>query len=241
MTTLLNSFEGGTSGTTITAGNSGGTSGNAFDGASEGTGATNAYDSTQSAHGLLSAKMATASTATTTQLTWSTSMGSQAQVWFRLYLYFTANPAAVQRIWNCTSSGSSCGTVSVTAAGKLEFLAGTAGTNEFTFTTVIPLNQWFRVEGFLTGSATTGQVSLSLYEPLDSASATETHTSAATVNTTGSPNLYAYGVSANLASAGPFWMDDLGLSNTGAIGPVPATSGSGNVSGLVASLASLSP
>ena len=60
---LTNTFEGGTSGTTITQsvnGNSGGASGNFFDTVSIGGGATDAADNTHAAHGTLSAKIATA-------------------------------------------------------------------------------------------------------------------------------------------------------------------------------------
>ena len=50
MTTLTNSFEGGTSGTGITAGASGGASGNAFGSVTTGAGATVNWDNSQYAH-----------------------------------------------------------------------------------------------------------------------------------------------------------------------------------------------
>ena len=57
MTTLTNSFEGGTNGTGITAANSGGASGNAFDNVLGQFGGTVTYSSTVAAHGSLSAKV----------------------------------------------------------------------------------------------------------------------------------------------------------------------------------------
>ena len=62
MVTLLNNFEGGTAGTTISTANSGGASGTAFDTVNVGTGATNAYDATHVAHGTLACKIATGGT-----------------------------------------------------------------------------------------------------------------------------------------------------------------------------------
>src|SRR5215467_10547633 len=99
MTSLVNSAEGGTNGTTVSTGNSGGASGNAFD-ALLTTNATVAYDNAHAHSGALSVKFATAGTAANWAVEWTTSMGTLSQVWFRLYVYFTANPAAGFRIWD---------------------------------------------------------------------------------------------------------------------------------------------
>src|ERR1700689_2217935 len=85
-----NDAEGGTSGVTVTTGNSGGTSGSAFDSVFVGTAATLAFDNSEAAHGLLSYKVATGTTSTTSLLEWTTTAGNQRTVWFRAYCFMTA-------------------------------------------------------------------------------------------------------------------------------------------------------
>ncbi|MBO0825578.1 MAG: hypothetical protein J2P27_17260, partial [Actinobacteria bacterium] len=91
--TLTNSAEGGSSGTTVTAANSGGSSGNAFDVVNIGAGATGIYDGARAAHGGLSYAFATGPTAALARLQWTSSMGTQSQVWYRAYVYFDSYPA----------------------------------------------------------------------------------------------------------------------------------------------------
>jgi hypothetical protein len=226
VTTLLNNFGGGTSGTTITAGNSGGASGNAFDTTGSGTGTTNTYDTTHVAHGTLAAKIASAGTAAPASDNWTTSAGSVAQAWFRLYLYFTAAPGATHRVYNATAAGGSVISVQiVSGTGQIRVTFGSSGTTAFNMATALPLNAWFRLEGFSIASATVGQVSLSIYTSMDSPAATETQTSAANLNTAASnPTTYSFGSSSSVANIGPLWMDDVGLSSTGYIWPAPASS-----------------
>src|SRR6266851_3113313 len=130
---LTNSAEGITpSGTTVTTANSGGASGNAFDAVTvTSSGQTCASDNAQAAHGALSIKLATGATAAGTFVRWTTSMGTQTTIWFRVYAYYQANPGSSVRLWNATASGTSCGSVLVTTAGKLLF-ANSAGTTVLT-------------------------------------------------------------------------------------------------------------
>jgi hypothetical protein len=220
VTLLVSTFEAGTAGATVSTSNSGGGryADNAFDAVNIGTGAALTYDTTHAAHGSQAASLSTGASAAVVNTVWSTSMGAQAQVWFRAYCYFTANPGASIRLWNASATSSSCGSVNLTTAGKLTMSTGTAGTSQFTFTNVIPLNQWFRFEGFLIGDPAAGQVQLGLYSPMDSLTATETHTTAA-INTTGQPNKFSFGTSSSVANVGPYWMDEIGLSSTAALGP----------------------
>ena len=105
-------------------------------------------------------------------------------------------------------------------SGKLVVTYSSSGTTFVTFTTSVSLNAWFRVEGFVVASATTGQVSASLYNTANSTTATETHTSAANLDTApGNPASYNFGIFSSAASIGPFWMDDIALSSTGPVGP----------------------
>jgi hypothetical protein len=218
MTSLANSFEGGTNGTTITAGNSGGTSGNAFDTTSTGAGATTAFDNTHAAHGSLSCEIATTSSATS-NVQWAASMGTQAQVWFRLYLYFTANPAAAIRVFS-VNNGTVAAFLRITTTGQLVMVNGNGTVAITTSTATIPLNQWFRVEGFVLASLSVGQTELKLYSTADSVTPTETDTSAAN-NNLGVSTLtnYLFGITSATPSVVAYWQDNLGLSSTGYLGP----------------------
>lgn len=223
MTTLTNSFEGGTSGTTISAANSGGASGNAFDTVSIGASATDIFSGTHAAHGVLACSLSTPASATTSFNQWSTSMGSQAQVWFRIYLYLTANPASSFQVFEPRSAGSQAAAIIVQTSGTVKVSDASGGQITVT-TTTIPVNQWFRIEGFVTGSASAGQTQLKLFTSPDSTIPAETDTSTATHNTAGTLDTYRFGVAASIASIGPFWMDSIGLSNTGPLGPSGAAS-----------------
>ena len=204
----------------VTTGNSGGTSGNAFDATGLGTGTNNGYDNTHVAHGSLAAEFTTIASASTYEQ-WNTSGSapSVSQMWFRLYVYFTADPANSHKIWSCTNGGNAVMSVFANSSGKLSVTYSSGGTSFVTFANSFPLNKWFRVEGFIVASATVGQVSATQYTG-DSIVPTETHTSTANLNTSsGNPTTYNFGVFTAVASAGPFWMDDVGLSTTGYLGP----------------------
>lgn len=222
---LLNTAEGGTSGVTATSANTGGASGSAFNAVTVGAGATLAFDSTHYAHGSLSYKIATGASGVACDLDWSQSaLGTQTQIWFRFYLYFTAIPVNTHRIFEITQvpSGTACGGLLVNTAGNLYMVNG-AGSPVITSTQKIPLNQWFRVEGYVLGSPSAGQVSFSVFSPDDSSVPAWTYTSALT-NTTGpfgdikiGPGVY------NIANVGPFWIDSIGISNTGYLGSASLT------------------
>ena len=89
---------------------------------------------------------------------------------------------------------------------------------QYTSTNSVNTAGWFRVEGFVTGNASTGQISMSLYNTPDSVTATETFTSAGTVNTTAAVNGIRYGTNTQSPSY-TWYMDDLGASDTGLLGP----------------------
>jgi hypothetical protein len=242
VTTLANSFEGGTSGTAVSPANSGGASGNAFDAVNTGSGATLAYDSTHAAHGTLSAKIATTSSAVAADVVWrSTGIlpGPAGPTWYmRTYAYLTANPATTLHLLSLTNASSgSLTAVQLTPAGKLQLLYGSAGTAFATFTAAVPLNAWFRVENMVTASAAAGMVGCSLYAG-DSAVATESHTSGATLDTgtagTGT-NVLSFGDTTATSGLGPYWIDDVGVSDSGFLGPVITAAGGSAVAALVAS------
>lgn len=246
MTTLTNSFEGGTNGTTITTGNSGGASGNAFDFVGVGAGATNEYSNAQAAGGTLSCQLQTvAGVADDVQWNTAGSAPSVSQMWFRLYVYITSNPGATVRLWNATNGAGSVMSAQLNSTGHIIISYSPSGTIFTTFTTAVNTNGWFRVEGFCVVSATVGQVSVSLYNSPGSGSATETHTSGATLNTaSANPTTYSFGNSSTIANIGPWWIDNVGLSTTGALGPANASYTeilAGSVSTITGTVSQISP
>ena len=218
--TLTNSAEGGTNGTTVSTGNSGGGSGNAFDVVTIGAGAGLIYDSTHVAHGSLALKFTEPASSVSVVVQWTTSLtgSSVTTVYFRAYCFFTANPPATIRLIEALSGGAFCGGIAINTSGKL-LLLNAAGTILVTSTAAIPTGAMFRIEGFVTGSATVGQISVSLYDTMDSTSATESDSTTAAQNTTGTINGIRFGSPTNGTSFS-FWLDDLGASDTALLGPV---------------------
>jgi hypothetical protein len=227
--TLTNSFEGGTNGTTITTSNSGGLSGDVFDLANTGSGATLAFDNTHAAHGKLAMTCA-ASSLSQASVGWSTSLGTaEDQLWFRVYMYFTANPAGNVRVLQFAGGGGQCAFLRLTFAGNIAF-CNAASTAIVTFTNTIPLNAWFRLEGFCIGDPNYGQVDMSLYNVMDSVTPTETQTSAATQNTVSVMTQVQAGYPLAGTGQNQFWVDDFGVSTTGFLGPVVVSRGGSEAS-----------
>lgn len=212
--------EGGTNGVGITAGNSGGASGDAFESVSLGAGASAIYDSTN-ARGTLAAKLATGGSAADCSLNYQAKIGTQTQVWYRAYVFMASNPGSNHRLFDAwdSVSGQLCFAVYLTTAGKLMSVNTIGGTIQ-TMTGSVPLSAWFRVEVMVIGSATVGQVEIKRFDSPDSTVATETLTSAASQNTRGSFNNYRFGSSGDpLPASRTLWLDDLGISTTGYMGP----------------------
>ena len=231
MTTLTNNFQGAASGTALTTGNSA-AGGNAFDNIFIGTNATLAYDSTRAAHGTQSCKVATGATSTTSLAEWTTSMGTQATVWYRMYCYLAGTPTPAFRAYTARSGASHAGSV-IFSGTQITLSVGTGFTTAVTFTAQPPLNKWFRFEGLVTGNASTGVISGSLYTAADSPVPAETHTVSGQ-NTTGTLTQYWFGQGNSASSSGPFWLDDVGISSAGPLGPVIVQRGASIVPSLIA-------
>jgi hypothetical protein len=229
--TLVNSFEGGSNGTSITTSNAGGATGyvsglnSQFDVATISSGATLQFSNAYSAHGSLSALVACGAV-NGAACEWAASAGQQpttaatpSTVWFRLYMYFAAWPSVNSRFFTVANSSGTGGARNwVTTTGNLLVQDGN-GNQVSLSTATVPTGQWFRVEGFAVSSSSVGQTSVSLYTVMDGLTPAETDTSAATQNLNGSPVTYAFGCFGGLANQGPFYMDDIGLSSAGPLGP----------------------
>ena len=89
----------------------------------------------------------------------------------------------------------------------------------FTTTNTVPLSTWFRVEGYVTSSATVGQVELKLFSTPDHTTPTETQTSSARRTRSAAPQPGRYGLATGGTAGVTWWMDDVAVSVTGYIGP----------------------
>jgi len=226
--TLTNSAEGITpSGTTLTAGaggNTGGASGNFLDAVNIGTAATLASDSSTAAHGSLSIKCATAATAGTCYFTWAASLASVAisQSWYRWYFnvgaaYPTAGNPRVLGCLNTANALSGSVRVNNTTGTLTVQNSANAVITGMTTTNAVPLNSWCRIEGYF--NSATGVAELKLFLSMDSATATETLTSAGAQSLGTDVSQYRFGQSGGAtANYGPFWWDDLGASDTAYVG-----------------------
>lgn len=239
MTQLTNDFEGGTNGTTITSANSGGTSGTAFDSTTIGTGATLTYDSTHAAHGSLSMKVATGSTSSSDFAHWgSTTLGGTiSKLWFRVYLYFAAMPAATTGLMRFEAASGQCARLDIDAAGNIEF-RDSGNSVQLTSTATVPTGAWFRVEGFCTASATAGQLEFKLFTTsMDEVTPDETQTSGTALNTGAGVTAVDWGIPAGVTNT-TYWEDDVATSDVGYIGPaVVNVTSSGSLALSAASMA----
>ena len=221
---LTNNFEGGTSGTTITggvAGNSGGASGNYLDAVSIGSGAGLVFSNAEAAHGLLSLLSTTGVSAANSFLRWSLSLTDQSvsQAWFRIYVYIPAYPGSVLELVRAQVAPTFCAGLGINTSGNVTLLNSSQNPVN-TSVTVLPLNQWFRIEGFFYGSAANGQIQALIFAGAkDAVTPTEIVTSAGNINTNSPFTSINFGNPASIASY-TFYMDDVGVSNTGYLGPV---------------------
>jgi hypothetical protein len=225
MPLIVNGADGGTSGTTVTAGpgNSGGVSGTAFDTLVISATCTLTFDNAHAAHGGLGYKFQLGGTAGEDYVQWLASFSpvDVNPVWVRAYCYFTANPGAT--IYLCRiaqAAGTSVAGLALDTAGKLLIKDG-AGTIQATSAAAIPLNNWFRFEAKVFGSATVGQVTLLRFDTADAVAPSETLVTAATLNTAGAMSRIRFGhTGTGVATVGPWWMDDLAVTTNDWIGPV---------------------
>lgn len=239
MTRLTNSFEGGTSGITISTGNSGGISGNAFDVVAIGSAATLTYSSTEAAHGSLSGKYVTGASSVNVLTEWSTSLtgSSVSTCCFRFYGYFPSLPSSTMVVCSILNGATEVLFVVITSSGTIQLKYGSGNTTAHTSTSAVAAGAWFRLEGFVVASASAGQVSFSYYAAPNSATATESYTSAASLNTGTGITVIRFGNPSSQASY-TLYLDDVGASDTGYLGPVTSAGGGGRPGILAALIAS---
>jgi hypothetical protein len=222
MSAKSNSFEGGTTGATITAANSGGTSGDAFTSVPTISG-TLAYDSALAAHGTISAKLTGGGTDALSVIYDITPATSFA---VRGYFYLTSLPTADHWLiaMYATNHTTRLLSMHINSAGKLRLSDGSGTTGVWTAAATMPLNQWVRIElygscGSSTANATVkGGVYLG-----DSTIPIETIYSTSTGNL-GAAQQFGRAVIGKVNSstfATPYWVDDIKADDTATDLPGP--------------------
>jgi hypothetical protein len=229
---LANTFESGQAdGTAITTANSGGAAGDAF---SAVTGAP-PFSTAHAKSGSLAMKFDTTATFAQKHVDWTGfGIAADVDVWYRVYLYISANPASGPRLF-CVRKSSPAGNsafISITTAGKVQGM-NAAQSGVATGTVSVALNQWVRIEFRVRSSTTIGQIEWWLYNTPDAPLGSHDDTASATglvlgANTDGimwGPNTVTG--PANWVG----WLDDPAVSTSGQIGPA-SSSQSVAVSGL---------
>lgn len=157
MATLQNTFDGGTAGTSITAGNSGGTNGDAF--AVTGSGRTYNADAL---HGTLGADFTLASgdAANYAQWAWTNHNQFVAQFYFKL----VQNVTATSGFFIIRGTSSAVLQLAVNSAREVTVLTGSGSTNRWT-TAALTLNTWYRfdISGQVGASTSTGVLNVDYY------------------------------------------------------------------------------
>lgn len=240
MASKLNTVEGISNGTTVTAGNSGGASGNAWQSTSS-AGATLASDNTHAAHGTQSVKIATTASATSS-MTWT--LTASLTWWFRVYIWIDSIVAASNpSIIRIRGGSDSIQAMRVTFSDTRHLQIRDGGNSLVsTMTGVFAFGAWYRVEGFCTpgtGAATgAGEVKLFLADSTTTVTSGTLTTSGQNFNgttlTSGNIDAFNYGQVAAMASLPAEWFDDFAASNVNYVGPQVQTLSPASIASLEA-------
>lgn len=220
---LSNNAEGGSNGTTVTTGNSGGSSGDAFDAVTIGAGCTLKFSNAQ-AEGSLAYEIVTAATSDSSFLAYSTAMGTQTGLFVRIYLYLLATPAGQPiHLVKFRDGSTEKGAVRITTGGVLG-LRDNGGDIGGLMSTVIPLNQWVRIEAKIVCDVSVGVIECKLFSNADGLVATETLTKSNRNTGTQITNVRFGETSvAGAITARTFYVDDLEANASAYPGPARTT------------------
>jgi hypothetical protein len=217
MAVITANFETGTNGSTISTSDTG--SATAFNLAFGSV----SYSNAQAAHGSLSGKINPSSQEA--YVGWGANFGTQTDHYGRMYVYIASYPGSTEELitWGTTTSkGDGAGSIWITSAGKLQGVTASLGSATSVFTNAIPLNQWARVEWHAVHNASTGSLSISLFNSAESATATETQ-SGSSLNMAASAASAAFGMARNNVTA-TLYLDNIVENGTAAIGAFPTFS-----------------
>lgn len=205
MTVLINSAEGGSDETTVSAGNSGGASGNAFD--SDILNAT--FDTARAAHGSLSIRTGTSAN-TASYVSWATTSSP----WYgRVAFYMTALPPANMQVLQFMSGATARLYVRVMTGGTVQ-ITSSAFADLGTSSTTLSTGQWNAIEFLGTaGGPAANLAQVLIYTSASFRSPVETINSSST--TISSWDRIRFGANFSASQTYDLWVDDLGLSDVG--------------------------
>jgi hypothetical protein len=214
---LANTFEGGSDGTTIAAGNSGGASGDAF----QVVQGTPAFSNEQSASGALSMK---ATGVTPQNVNWTALGALTIDVYLRSYYYIAARPVTdTLRLFRIqTSGGVASGFLGHRPDNGFLYVLNAAGTGTAVGSVETAYNQWIRIECRIRSATSNGQMEWRLYNIAGSATIADTNSSSTMVLGANSDEIKWGNTTGTTAQT--FYMDDLAISTDGWIGPSVAGS-----------------
>jgi hypothetical protein len=214
-----NTAQGGTNGTTVTAGNSGGGSGDAFNGVSNANGEWT-FSNANSIRGGLAYKCVQAGSAST-NLNWD--IAALTDFYGRAYFYFTAMPSSSQVLLKGQNAGFASETwrVDLTNTGALR-IRDSAGTLLTTSTQTLVTGAFYRFEWHvIAGTGVAGSIELRVYAADAPAPYYSYNNDACNTNTETSHVFF--GPSISTGSLPTFYLDELALSTTDWIGVSPGT------------------
>lgn len=225
---LSNSADGGTAGQAVTTGNSGGLNGNAFD--SAGGAGQFLYDSTYLIHGPGAWRVSTGATSAQAYVTWQQALQqfpesppAWQQMWFRFYMLVPAVQSQTERLIGFfNQSITFCAGLLVNTSNKLVW----QNSSFVTLTpsnTILPTNQWVRLEGYVVGSLSSGQGEVKIFvgANVEGTIPDETLTTTAVQSFLAPISATRLGQSAGaVPNYGPIWFDEWAVSTGGYIGPV---------------------
>lgn len=237
MTTLRHNFDGGPLGTNLTVANSGQVPGNdPFQFVDVGSAQNHIEYKDAALLGRATAEyvlLVSTLAASTSGMQWSTPMGSQSQIWLRMYLYLTETPfnsgaTADCPIFECDNGAAYSAWISIvrtTGAIRMENGPETLST---TTTNVLPINEWARLEARMLFSTTVGSTDVKLFLEPDSDTPTETVSSSGWNMGTATANSFVMGYSGLGTQNKPeLYISGLELNNVGWPGPAPFRPGKG--------------
>lgn len=185
MVLIQNTFDGGSSGTTISEINSGGASGTPFTLVEIITGATCTFQSTAAKHGSRGARITGSGAHAFVQH----DIEANAKLSTRFYVSFPSAPTVTCQLYTPRSVVNYIGGINITTALKLQ-VTNVAGTPVFTTTAALTANTYYRIEiSHFVATATTGAIQFKYFVG-DSTTAVESFTT--TTADLGTSNIINY-------------------------------------------------
>lgn len=205
--------------TTVTTVNSAGVSGTAWSTVTVDAGAACVFDNAQAAHGSWSYRQATGATAGQVMLIWgSTVVGTPARLYGRFY-FRTSAIGLVRSLARVRSGATQVMRVQISSSGRVE-LRNTTSTLvvDSGAGNVLNPDTWYRIEFDCTPGAA-GTCTIRVYVGDSTTLAFPEVTGSSNFGSVSTVNEVAFGNAGAAANLPTAWFDDLGISDTGWMGP----------------------